>query len=170
MTSGGVAAAPSGAAVSVGQVLDEAAGRRSADIWVIAVGFALVVMAAAFWLLAPTGRVVFDPHRLPPVSKRDLIAGGLVVAGFLTLVSSTRLAAVRRLLGLAAIAVGTAWLLTSHRFEGEVVASVTRRHGFHRNDWLAVFPLVIGLAMQLPWPPRGALAARPADGVRPARR
>ena len=157
-------------AVSVGPVLDGSAARRRTDIWVIALGVALVVVATAFWILAPTGRVVFDPHRLPPVSKRDLVAGALVVAGALTLVSSSRSAAVRRLLGLVALAVGAAWLLTSHRFEGEVVASVTRRHGFHRNDWLAVFPLVIGLAMQLPWPSRGALAAQATDEVRPPRR
>ena len=137
-------------AVSVGPVLDGSAARRRTDIWVIALGVALVVVATAFWILAPTGRVVFDPHRLPPVSKRDLVAGALVVAGALTLVSSSRSAAVRRLLGL--------------------VATVTRRHGFHRNDWLAVFPLVIGLAMQLPWPSRGALAAQATDEVRPPRR
>ena len=160
------------ATVSVASMHDGSAGRRRADARVIAVGVVFVAVAAVFWAVAPTGRVVFDAHRVPPISKRDVIAAGLVAAGALTLVSSSGSSALRRLLGLGSIAVGAAWFLTSHRFEGEVIASVSRRHGFHRNDWLAVFPIVLGLALQLPWPwlRRGVTAAVPIGGVRPSRR
>jgi hypothetical protein len=102
-------------------MLDGSTGRPRADARVIALGVVLVVVAAVFWVVAPTGRVVFDAHRVPPISKRDVVALGLVAAGALTLVSSTGSSAIRRLVGLAAIAAGAAWMLTSHRFVNPVL-------------------------------------------------
>jgi hypothetical protein len=129
------------------------------DLLVVVAACGFVAAAIALLAVGPEGRAVVDLHRLPTISKRDVIVAGLLVAAVVSIASRSRFSAVRRLLGLGFVAIGAAWMLKSHPYEGPVVATVNGRHGIHRNDWLAVFPALLGVALVVPW--RRARRRRP---------
>ncbi|MGD9705436.1 MAG: hypothetical protein AB7Q42_22475 [Acidimicrobiia bacterium] len=128
--------------------------RRGTDRLLLAGGLTCLLMAAFLYVVVPEGRVVFELRRTPTFSKRDLVAIGLCVSGIVSLLSRSRMTAARHIVGFALVGAALVWLLKPHRFQGPVVAIVNRGHGIHENDWLAVFPGLVGAALLLRRPGR----------------
>lgn len=130
--------------------------RRGVDRLLLMAGIALLCMAAFLYIVVPEGRVVFVVQRKPTFSKRDIVAFGLALVGVASLLSRSHMNAARRVVGLGFVGASIVWLFKDHPFQGPVIAGVGRNHGIHENDWLAVFPTLIALALFVPRPRRFA--------------
>ena len=130
--------------------------RRGVDRLLLMAGIAFLCMAAFLYVVVPDGRIVFVVQRKPTFSKRDIVAIGLALVGAASLLSSSHMTAARHVVGLAFFGASFVWLLKDHPFQGPVIAVVRGNHGIHENDWLAVFPAVVGLALFVPRPRRYA--------------
>jgi hypothetical protein len=130
--------------------------RRGVDRLLLVAGIAFLFMAAFLYIVVPEGRVVFVVQRKPTFSKRDIVAIGLALVGVASLLSRSHMAAARHVVGLGFFGASFVWLLKDHPFQGSVIAVVRGDHGIHENDWLAVFPALIGLTLFVPRPRRYA--------------
>jgi hypothetical protein len=128
-------------------------GRRRADRLLVVAGIALLCMAAILYFVVPEGRVVFEVMRKPTFSKRDVVAMGLAIVGLASLLSRSHMTAARHVIGIGFVGASLFWLLEPHPFQGPVIAT-NGRHGIHENDWLALFPALIGLIFLVPRPRR----------------
>ena len=130
--------------------------RRSVDRLLLIAGIAFLCMAAFLYVVVPEGRVVFVVQRKPTFSKRDIVAFGLAVVGVASLLSRSHMNAARHVVGVGFVGAALVWLFKDHPFQGPVIAGVGRDHGIHENDWLALFPALVALALFVPWPRRYA--------------
>lgn len=130
--------------------------RRSVDRLLLIAGVVVLCMAAFLYVVVPEGRVVFVVQRKPTFSKRDIVAIGLALVGLASLLSRSHMTAARHVVGLVFVGASLVWLLKDHPFQGPVIAVVRGTHGIHENDWLAVFPALIGLTLFVPRPRRYA--------------
>ncbi len=109
----------------------------------------MLCVAAILYVVVPDGRVVFEVKRKPTFSRRDIVAIGLAVLGLASLMGRSHMTAARHIIGLGFIGASLVWLLKPHPFEGPVIAT-NGSHGIHENDWLALFPALIGLMLLVP--------------------
>ncbi|MEZ5219032.1 MAG: hypothetical protein R2705_09925 [Ilumatobacteraceae bacterium] len=88
---------------------------------------------------------------VPPVKVADVATIPLLLLGLAILAGGQRRSAVRTAAGVVALAVAVAWPALKFAHLSPVVLHISRTHGVHAHDALALPVLLAGLVLLAPW-------------------